>query len=110
MALGFAHKGCESIPTGKIKGQSRDFSSLLAVLPEKKGHARAWPACVFSRRKSGAETSTVRHISYNLERMRLPMRCSSASSRIGGINLPPRRVVLPSVERSEEHTSELQSH
>src|SRR5882757_2501971 len=48
----------------------------------------ARPACVFSRRKSGAETSTVRHISYNLERIRLPILCSSASSRVGEINLP----------------------
>src|SRR5258708_884705 len=57
----------------------------------------ACPACVFSRRKSGAETSTVRHISYNLERMRVPMRCSSESSRVAGISLPlGSRVVSPS--------------
>src|ERR1700674_2644098 len=98
MALVFAHKGCESIPTGKIKGQSRDFSSALAFLLENKGHARAWPACVFSRRKYGAETSTVRHISYNLDRIRLPILGSSASSRVGAINLPlGRRVASPSV-------------
>jgi len=62
LALEFARKRCESMPTGKITGQLQDSCSTLQS-SRSKGHARARPACVFSRRKSGAETSTVRHIS-----------------------------------------------
>src|SRR6266481_10018947 len=51
LALEFARKRCESMPTGKITGQLRDSCSTLTVLPESKGHARARPACVFSPRK-----------------------------------------------------------
>jgi hypothetical protein len=41
---------------------------------------RARPACRASRRKSGACTSTVRHISYRRERMRAPILSASESS------------------------------
>jgi hypothetical protein len=44
-------------------------------------HARARPICRTSRRKSGANTSTVRHISYSRDRIRAPMRSASESSR-----------------------------
>src|SRR5579872_833748 len=59
---------------------------------------QAWarPAWVRSRRKSGAETSMVRHISKRRERMRLPMRSSRESSRTAGMSLPPGpRVASP---------------
>src|SRR5579864_6683198 len=43
-------------------------------------YARARVDWRTSRRKSGAKTSIVRHISYKRERMRAPMRSSSESS------------------------------
>lgn len=43
--------------------------------------ARARPICRTSRRKSGAKTSTVRHISYSRDRIRAPIRSASESSR-----------------------------
>src|SRR5207247_6825719 len=77
----------------------RHISRLWRLVVRSFRYARAWPACVFSRRKSGADTSTVRHISYNRERMRDPMRCSSESSRVGGISFPPgSRAASPSEE------------
>ena len=59
--------------------------------------ARARPAWVLSRRKSGARISMVRHISKRRERMRLPIRCSRESSRVGMTSFPlGRRVASPS--------------
>jgi hypothetical protein len=69
----------------------------IAKCSPKETQARARPAWVLSRRKSGAMTSTVRHISKRRERMRLPILWSRESSRTGMTSFPlGSRVASPS--------------
>src|SRR5689334_13617322 len=66
----------------EIDGVGSTYVASFGVnrgLRSPEGYAWARPAWVLSRRKSGAETSMVRHISKRRERMRLPMRSSSES-------------------------------
>jgi hypothetical protein len=75
----------------------REFTREPPPGPFRSCYALTRPACVLSRRKSGATTSTVRHISKRRERMRLPILCSRESSRAGMTSFPlGRRVASPS--------------
>src|SRR3989441_8784743 len=96
------------LPTSRGTLQPQKHTRRLRVVSMKrKSHtyARARPACVFSRRKSGAETSIVRHISNSRDRMRSLIRSARVSFRVIARLPLGKRASF----RSEEHTSELQS-
>jgi len=79
-----AFKHCSRITSGngtKIDGFGADLVSSLAV-NHGVYYAPARVDCRISRRKSGAETSTVRQISYRRDLIRSPIRSWSVTFRV----------------------------